>query len=148
MLALGVCAVEEIALSVAVTVIGHRRDQGWILTDGGWMATSYDHAPPDEHGYGLVADLSGTPIPDLVMSSANQEHGILSIRPGGDAPLPDLPVGTRLRILPRHSCATASQHREYKVVDGSEAIEAVWPRLERLVSGPDDDRPGRMTRAM
>jgi D-serine deaminase-like pyridoxal phosphate-dependent protein len=62
------------------------------------------------------------------MTGANQEHGILSIRPGSDAPLPELPVGTRLRILPHHACATASQHREYKVVDGGRTIEAVWPR--------------------
>jgi D-serine deaminase-like pyridoxal phosphate-dependent protein len=125
MLGLGVCAVDEIAMSVAVTVIGHRRDKGWILTDGGWMATSADHGP---EGYGLVAGLDGEPIPGLAMTGANQEHGILSIGPGSDAPLPDLPVGTRLRILPHHACATASQHREYKVVGGSPTIEAIWPR--------------------
>ena len=66
---------------------------------------------------------------DTVMHGlGNQEHGILSILPGGDAPLPDLPVGTRLRILPHHACATAAQHRAYEVVDGSQAIEATWPR--------------------
>jgi D-serine deaminase-like pyridoxal phosphate-dependent protein len=125
MSALGVCEPEEIAMSVAVEVIGHQRDKGWILTDGGWMATSADHGA---EGYGLVADLAGEPILGLAMTGANQEHGILSIRPGSGAPLPDLPVGTRLRILPHHACATASQHREYKVVDGGLAIEAVWPR--------------------
>ena len=50
------------------------------------------------------------------------------IRPGSDAELPHLPVGTRLRILPHHACATASQHHEYVVVDGSGSIEATWPR--------------------
>jgi len=125
MLGLGVCSPEEIALSVVVEVIGHRADRGWILTDGGWMATSADHGPG---GYGLVADLAGKPIPGLAMTGANQEHGILSIAPGSGAALPDLPVGTRLRILPHHACATASQHRAYAVVDGTEAIEATWPR--------------------
>jgi D-serine deaminase-like pyridoxal phosphate-dependent protein len=125
MLELGVCGADEIAMSVVVEVIGHQAGKGWILTDGGWMATSADRG---DEGYGLVTDLDGEPIPDLAMTGANQEHGILSIRPGSDAPLPELPVGTRLRILPHHACATASQHREYKVVDGGRTIEAVWPR--------------------
>jgi len=125
MLDLGVCAVDEIAISVVVEVIGHQAAKGWILTDGGWMATSADHGGD---GYGLVADLDGEPIPGLAMTGANQEHGILAILPGSGAPLPDLPVGTRLRILPHHACATASQHREYQVVDGSQSIGATWPR--------------------
>jgi len=121
MLGLGVCSPEEIAMSVVVEVIGHQAAKEWILTDGGWMATSADHG---DEGYGLVADLAGTPIPGLAMTGANQEHGILT----SSGELPDLPVGTRLRILPHHACATASQHRAYAVVDGSEAIEATWPR--------------------
>ena len=125
MLALGVCGADEIAMSVVVEVIGHQAGKGWILTDGGWMATSADRG---DEGFGLVADLDGEPIRGLAMTGANQEHGILSIRPGSDAPLPELPVGTRLRILPHHACATAAQHREYKVVDGARAITATWPR--------------------
>ena len=125
MLGLGVCGIGEIAMAVVVSVIGHQREKGWILTDGGWMATSADRG---KEGYGPVADLAGEPIPGLAMTGANQEHGILSILPGSDAPLPELPVGTRLRILPHHACATASQHRAYVIVDGSEAIEATWPR--------------------
>ena len=125
MLGLGVCGAGEIAMSVVVEVIGHQAAKGWIVTDGGWMATSADRGG---EGYGLVADLAGEPIPGLAVTGANQEHGILSILPGSDAPLPDLPVGTRLRILPHHACATAAQHREYKVVDGARAIVATWQR--------------------
>jgi len=121
MLGLGVCTPEEIAMSVVVEVIGHQAAKGWILTDGGWMATSADHG---EEGYGLVADLGGRVIPGLAMTGANQEHGILT----SSGELPDLPVGTRLRILPHHACATASQHRAYEVVDGTATIEATWPR--------------------
>lgn len=50
--------------------------------------------------------------------------------PGGDTPSPDLlPVGTPLRILPNHACATAAQHDQYYVVRGSTGIEHVWPRF-------------------
>jgi D-serine deaminase-like pyridoxal phosphate-dependent protein len=44
--------------------------------------------------------------------------------------LPDLPIGAKVRILPNHACATASQHELYDVVSaGSDAIEAQWPRM-------------------
>ncbi|MEU2711445.1 DSD1 family PLP-dependent enzyme [Streptomyces sp. NPDC007205] len=136
MAGLGVCRVEDIALSVVVTVIGHRPEYGWILTDGGWMAMSRDRgtaAQAQDQGYGLVADLSGHLIPGLVMTAASQEHGTLTARDGAD--LPHLPVGTRLRILPNHACATAAQHRGYHIVDGTRradpapAIEHVWERV-------------------
>jgi large subunit ribosomal protein L5 len=41
-----------------------------------------------------------------------------------------MPIGTKVRILPNHACATASQHELYNVVSaGSDAIEAQWPRM-------------------
>lgn len=128
---IGVAAIDEIALSVLTTVIGHQRDKGWILVDAGWMAMSRDRGTANQavdQGYGLACDVAGNPIADLVMTSANQEHGILAVRDGSSASLPDLPYGTRLRILPNHACATAAQFGEYQVVEGDEAV-ARWPRF-------------------
>ncbi|MFF2203346.1 alanine racemase [Streptomyces sp. NPDC058145] len=136
MAGLGVCDLDDLALSVVVTVIGHRPEYGWIITDGGWMAMSRDRgtsAQPQDQGYGLVADLDGRLVPGLVMTAASQEHGTLTARDG--ARLPDLPIGTRLRVLPNHACATAAQHHGYHVVDGARpghpapAIQAVWNRV-------------------
>ncbi|MGW5443675.1 DSD1 family PLP-dependent enzyme [Streptomyces asiaticus] len=136
MAGLGVCRIDDLALSVVVTVIGHRPEYGWIVTDGGWMAMSRDRGTagqPQDQGYGLVTDLAGRPIPGLVMSAASQEHGTITARDG--ATLPDLPIGTRLRILPNHACATAAQHRGYHVIDSSRtathapAVQAVWNRV-------------------
>ncbi|MDH6437715.1 D-serine deaminase-like pyridoxal phosphate-dependent protein [Streptomyces sp. SAI-144] len=136
MAGLGVCRIEDLALSVVVTVIGHRPEFGWILTDGGWMAMSRDRgtaAQAQDQGYGLVSDLDGNLVPDLVMTAASQEHGTLTARDG--ARLPDLPIGTRLRILPNHACATAAQHHGYHVVDGTRptagapVVQAFWSRV-------------------
>ncbi|MEU6038797.1 DSD1 family PLP-dependent enzyme [Actinomadura sp. NPDC047616] len=138
MAGLGVCRLDDLALSVVVTVIGHRPEHGWILTDGGWMAMSRDRGTADQaqdQGYGLVTDVRGNLLPGLVMSGASQEHGILTARDGHA--LPDLPIGTRLRVLPNHACATAAQHRGYHVVDSGEpdaggsapAVRAVWERV-------------------
>ncbi|MFC3891069.1 alanine racemase [Lentzea rhizosphaerae] len=129
MAGIGVCGTDDLALSVVVTVIGHRHDKNWIITDGGWMATSRDRgtqAQAVDQGYGLVTDVGGHLIPDLLMTGASQEHGVLSTRDG--KPVPELPVGTRLRILPNHACATAAQHDRYHVVRGAHSIEATWTR--------------------
>jgi D-serine deaminase-like pyridoxal phosphate-dependent protein len=44
MAGLGVCSLDDIALSVLTTVIGHQREKGWIIVDAGWMAMSRDRA--------------------------------------------------------------------------------------------------------
>lgn len=132
MAGLNVCAVEDVAISVLATVIGHQREKGWIMVDAGWMAMSRDRgtaSQPVDQGYGLVCDAQGRVIPDLIMSGANQEHGILSIRAGSSAALPDLPVGSLVRILPNHACATAAQHDAYVVVNAQSDITAHWPRF-------------------
>lgn len=133
MAGIGVCQVDDIALSVLATVIGHQRDKGWILVDAGWMAMSQDRGTRRQavdQGYGLVCDTAGIPYPDLIMADANQEHGILMVRPASGGTLPDLAIGDRVRILPNHACATGAQHRAYHVVRGSDAkVEAEWPRF-------------------
>jgi D-serine deaminase-like pyridoxal phosphate-dependent protein len=133
MAGIGVCTIDDLALTVVTTVIGHRTDKGWILTDGGWMATSRDRGTSRQRidqGYGLVADLDGVLHEDLVMTDASQEHGILAIRPGSSVRLPELPIGTRLRVLPNHACATAAQHDIYQVIDtGSRTVHSQWQRI-------------------
>lgn len=133
MAGIGVCRIDDIALSVLGTVIGHQPEKGWILVDAGWMAMSRDRGTAKQkidQGYGLVCDIDGRPFGDLILSDANQEHGIISVRPGSDARLPDLPIGARVRILPNHACATGAQHGAYHVVrSGGDTIEAVWPRF-------------------
>ena len=128
----GSCRVDEIALTVLTTVIGHQREKGWIITDAGWMALSRDRGTARQaidQGYGIACDGTGQPYPDLIVRDANQEHGILALRPGSSAPLPDLPIGARLRILPNHACATGAQHDRYHVVADGGLTGAVWPRI-------------------
>ncbi len=133
MAGIGVCSIDDIALSVLATVIGHQRARGWILIDAGWMAMSQDRGTSKQatsQGYGMVCDLAGRAYDDLIVGDANQEHGIVTVRPGSSAPLPDLAIGDRVRILPNHACSTGAQHQSYHVVRGaSETIEAVWPRF-------------------
>lgn len=129
---LGVCALDDIAISVLATVIGHQPSKGWLVTDAGWMALSRDRGTATQsvdRGYGVVADLDGVPIPGLQMTGANQEHGLLSRVDGAPLDLAAYPVGTRLRILPNHACATAAQHPAYAVVHGTRAVVTHWERF-------------------
>jgi D-serine deaminase-like pyridoxal phosphate-dependent protein len=139
-----VCAIDDSALSVLTTVIGHQKERGWIITDAGWMALSRDRGTARQkvdQGYGLVCDVHGVPLPDLVMEQANQEHGVIAHRSGDPARTPTIPVGTQLRILPNHACATGAQHDRYHVIAGpipaadagtapaAPEVLAVWPRF-------------------
>ncbi len=135
MAGISVCAVDDIALSVLTSVIGHQTEKGWIITDAGWMALSRDRGTAGQkvdQGYGLVCDVKGQPFGDLIVSGANQEHGIISARGGtpvDSARMAQFPIGTLLRILPNHACATAAQHDGYHVVNAAQEIEARWPRF-------------------
>jgi D-serine deaminase-like pyridoxal phosphate-dependent protein len=132
MAGLNVCKVDDIAVSVLATVIGHQPDKGWIITDAGWMAMSRDRgtaAQKTDQRYGVVCDLAGAPLDDLLVVSTNQEHGIVGRRGGGTLDAACYPVGTLLRVLPNHACATAAQHDRYHVVAGDAQVAAVWPRF-------------------
>jgi D-serine deaminase-like pyridoxal phosphate-dependent protein len=129
---IGVCSEDDIALSVLTTVIGHQSEKGWAIVDAGWMAMSRDRGTQKQRqdfGYGQVCDLQGKPLPGYVMDSANQEHGIIARSGSLDADIAHtLPVGTLLRILPNHACATGAQFPEYQAVQGQQ-VKAAWPRF-------------------
>ena len=133
MAGLGVCSVDDIAATVLTTVIGHQPEKGWILVDAGWMAMSRDRGTakqPVDQLYGLVCDADGKVYPDVLLADTNQEQGIIKLRAGSGAVLPDLPIGSKLRIVPNHACATCAQHDAYEVVrPGATDIVAHWERF-------------------
>jgi D-serine deaminase-like pyridoxal phosphate-dependent protein len=132
MAGIGVCAVDDIALSVLATVIGHQREKGWTLLDAGWMAMSRDRgtaSQPVDQGYGLVCDVHGRPLADYILAGANQEHGIMARRPGAGPDTLELQVGQQVRILPNHACSTAAQYGAYQVVGKDGAVTDTWQRF-------------------
>lgn len=128
----GVCTTDELALSVLTTVIGHQADKGWAIVDAGWMAMSRDRGTQKQKhdfGYGQVCRIDGSVVPGYVLSGANQEHGILSREGEADGDIvARFPIGTLLRILPNHACATGAQFPEYHAIDPDRDV-ATWPRL-------------------
>jgi D-serine deaminase-like pyridoxal phosphate-dependent protein len=134
----GVCSLDDIALSVVTTVLGHQPAKGWVVVDAGWMAMSRDRGTAKQardFKYGQVCALDGTPLARYVLADANQEHGIVSAIGGetdGRAPADDVvarfPAGTKLRILPNHACATGAQFSEYHALAAHGEL-ATWRRF-------------------
>jgi D-serine deaminase-like pyridoxal phosphate-dependent protein len=130
----GVCSADDIALSVLTTVIGHQPEKNWVIVDAGWMAMSRDRGTSrqtQDFGYGQPCGLDGTPITDWVLSSANQEHGILSpVDETGQTinAATRFPLGTKLRILPNHACATGAQFPEYHALS-ADGETTEWSRF-------------------
>ena len=125
-----ICALDDIAVSVLASVIGHNRAGKSIVLDAGALALSKDISAntfmPDAK-YGYVCDAAtGKPFPGLSIHDAYQEHGMV--------PVPDeswferLPIGAQVRVLPNHTCMTCAAYDAYDVVRGGEIVEQ-WPRV-------------------
>ena len=130
---IGSCEDGDIALAVLTTVIGNHPERGQIVVDAGALALSKDISTQalgaaGDCGYGLVADAdTGAVMEGLYVHGVSQEHGI--IRSSGAIEHAGFHIGRRLLILPNHACLTAAAYDRYHVVDGSAAIQAVWPRV-------------------
>ena len=130
----GVCTPQQVALSVLTTVIGHQPEKGWVIVDAGWMAMSRDRGTQRQkidYGYGAVCDATGQVIDGLFVSGANQEHGIISRRDGAADPgvVQRFPIGTKLRVLPNHACATGAQYPFYLAVS-PDGDATPWQRFQ------------------
>ncbi len=132
----GVCSPDDVALSVLTTVIGHQPDKGWAIVDAGWMAMSRDRGTQKQqhdYGYGQLCDASGQRIDGYTLTGANQEHGIVSRSGEADHNIAQhFPVGTQLRVLPNHACATGAQFPEYHAINGdghTQEVGPTWPRF-------------------
>jgi len=125
-----VCTREELALSVLGTVISHNRHAGQIVTDTGALALSKDisaNANWPQAGYGEVCDvLTLEQIDNLYVASVSQEHGVI---PVSDPDIYEqLPIGSKVRILPNHACITAAAYTHYEVVEGNQVVDR-WERV-------------------
>ncbi|MFN3399615.1 MAG: alanine racemase [Ferrovibrio sp.] len=130
---LGTCGLAEIAVSVLATVVSHHPARNHVLIDAGGLALSKDtgankNAPGT--GYGRVCrPEAALPLDGMNIHDVHQEHGLLG---GPDAPAVDFaayPPGSRLRVLPNHSCMTGAMYDRYYVTDGGTEIVAEWDRV-------------------
>ncbi|HKI04752.1 MAG TPA: alanine racemase [Thermoanaerobaculia bacterium] len=117
--AIGSCAVRDCAVTVLSSVVSCRPGDSRSVVDAGALALSKDPGPGATMGEVFADYEAGALDAEARLVSLSQEHGILS------APRP---VGSRVRILPNHSCLTAAQFDEYAVVRGEEVVDRwkIW----------------------
>jgi D-serine deaminase-like pyridoxal phosphate-dependent protein len=119
---IGSCTLGDVAVSVLTTVVGSYPDRGSLIVDAGALALSKDVSPEHidpQFGYGLVCDLDLHPLP-MRITALSQEHGKITTEM-------NVPVGTRLRIVPNHSCLTAAMFDRYQIVERGRVVDEWRP---------------------
>ncbi|MDI1285138.1 MAG: alanine racemase [Reyranella sp.] len=132
---IGSCGAGDLALSVLASVIGHYPHRNQLLVDAGALALSKDISAQEfqpKVGFGTIASAAaGAATNGIAVVDCSQEHGFV----GSNRPLPygDLPIGSRVRILPNHACITAAAYDRYYVVDseldGGRTVVDVYDRI-------------------
>ncbi len=121
---LGSCAVADCAATVLASVVSSSRDRGSSVVDAGALAMSLDPGPAHmgRRSFGEVLDdrSPGAILRNARLTSLSQEHGMLSRA---------LDVGTRIRVLPNHSCLTVACFDALFVVQGTDVVDT-W-RIRR-----------------
>ena len=118
----GVARLSDVALSVLATVIS--RNDDYFVTDAGSKTLTSDtgvHGMTGNQGFGLAypeTDFLETSC-EMIVDKVSEEHGM--VRRNGF----DLPIGSKIRVVPVHSCPVANLARSYVVLtqDGLE----FWP---------------------
>jgi D-serine deaminase-like pyridoxal phosphate-dependent protein len=128
---IGSCGPEDLALSVLASVIGHYPHRNQMLVDAGALALSKDISAQEfqpKVGYGTIAD---APLKDMAVIECSQEHGFVAS--ADPMPYGNMPIGTRVRILPNHACITAAAYDKYYVVDsdldGGKSVVDIYDRI-------------------
>jgi len=128
---IGSCGTGDLALSVLASVIGHYPHRNQMLIDAGALALSKDISAQEfqpKVGYGTIVD---PPARDMAVVECSQEHGFVAA--SDPIPYGNLPVGSRVRVLPNHACITASAYDRYYVVDsdldGGKSVVDIYDRI-------------------
>jgi D-serine deaminase-like pyridoxal phosphate-dependent protein len=126
---IGSCGPGDAAFTVLVSVIGHYPKRNQFLIDAGALSFSRDPGPTHidpQCGYGAFSAVDGTSeLADLRLFSLSQELGkVTSTHP---LDFDELTIGTRLRVMPNHSCLSAALHDRYYVVRKGKVVDEWRP---------------------
>lgn len=117
---IGTASLDDCALTVLATVISHPVPARYVV-DAGIKALA-----GEDYGWGTYGRILDRP--DIVVTWATEEHGIITL--GDDVPDPAWRIGDRVRIIPDHACGTVNMHDELVAVDGDDVV-ARWPVVAR-----------------
>jgi D-serine deaminase-like pyridoxal phosphate-dependent protein len=117
---LGVATYDDCALTVLATVVSHPRPDRYVL-DAGIKTLA-----GEEYGWGTYGRILGNP--DVVLTGATEEHGIVTLPP--DVIDPAWSIGDRVRVIPDHACGCANMHDRLMAVQGDDVVDE-WSVIGR-----------------
>ena len=116
-LELGRCEPEDIALTIAGTVVSRHEGGGEIprriVVDAGSKVIGGDR-PAWATGFGRLAD-----HPEARISALSEHHATVVFPDGTDLPA----LGERVRVIPNHVCVAVNLVDEVAVVSGGEVVD-------------------------
>lgn len=118
---IGSCDISDIAVRVLTRVIGNYPDRQQILIDCGWTGLSLDSLGKLKTGFCFFEG-----HPNLKLVKMTQEIGTVEAVEGS-FDVTAYPIGSYLKIIPYHSCATAYMHPVYYVVNGDSVVDKWIP---------------------
>lgn len=118
---LGVAPLERCALTILATVVSHPRPDRYVL-DAGIKTLA-----GEDYGWGTYGRIRERP--DLVITVATEEHGIVTLP--ADADDPGWAIGEKVRIIPNHACGCANMHDTLIAFDGDETVIDRWKVIGR-----------------
>ena len=107
---LGTIGPESIALTVLATIVSRRNDH--LIADAGSKVLSSDRGPVST-GFGRLLD-----FPEARITVLSEHHATITGV--------DLPVGTRVSIVPNHVCVAVNLADEYQVLS-TDGTATSWP---------------------
>jgi len=110
---LGPWSLDQCALTVLATVVSHARPDKYVLDAGikTFAGENYEWGT-----YGRILD-----HPEIVVTRATEEHGIVILPDGVGDPRWD--IGEKVRVITNHACGTANMHEELIAVDGERIVD-------------------------
>jgi D-serine deaminase-like pyridoxal phosphate-dependent protein len=118
---LGVARPEQVALSVLATIVS--RNDRYAIVDAGSKVMSSDRGPhgaDSVRGFGAVFALEEPKGAAMTLARLSEEHGFIE---HGDR---NLRIGSRVRIVPNHSCPVANLADRFAVID-ADGSTSYWP---------------------
>lgn len=119
-LSMGNATLDDCALTVLATVVSAPIARRYVV-DAGIKTLA-----GEDYGWGTNGQL--LEHPDVVLSWAAEEHGVIDVP--DDVEDPGFRVGDRVRIIPNHACGVPNMHDELVVVDGERVVDR-WPVIAR-----------------
>jgi D-serine deaminase-like pyridoxal phosphate-dependent protein len=117
---LGVATLDDCALTILATVVSHPGSRRYVV-DAGLKTLAGEN-----YGWGTYGRILEQP--DVVISWAAEEHGVIDLADG--VPDPGWRIGERVRIVPDHACGVSNMHDEVIAVDGETVVDT-WRVISR-----------------